>query len=318
MSTNSNAQGRAYEYAWLNTLYGALSKIIDTKIVNNSSLGTNKRMWQKMSSEQQEMFKISAESAVDTVLELEPLMSEANDGEVLILECQPDAKGQKGDVRDIVVRKSRSSWEIGLSVKHNHKAIKHSRLGAGIDFGENWYKHPCSKEYWSEVQPIFERLEKEKPKGTKWSELDGKFEAVYVPLLQAFINEIQRAYKVDKDIPRKMMEYLIGTDDYYKLVSADTQHLTLVHTFNIHGTLNKPSKVKVSAIRVPLIKLPTEFVALKFKTGSKTTVEMYLNNGWQLSFRIHNASKVVENSLKFDVNFIGMPVSVLTIECRWK
>lgn len=45
---------------------------------------------------------------------------------------------------------------------------------------------------------------------------------------------------------------------------------------------------------------------------------MYLNNGWQLSFRIHNASSKVEPSLKFDVQFIGMPVSILNFECKWK
>jgi hypothetical protein len=43
-----------------------------------------------------------------------------------------------------------------------------------------------------------------------------------------------------------------------------------------------------------------------------------MDNGWQLSFRIHNASTKVEPSLKFDVQFIGMPTSVLNIECKWK
>lgn len=115
-----------------------------------------------------------------------------------------------------------------------------------------------------------------------------------------------------------MVEYLVGTKDYYKIVSRDSKRLTIVETFNLHGTLNKPSKIKVSAITVPVVNLPTELVALKFKTGSKNTVEMYLNNGWQLSFRIHNASTKVEPSLKFDIQFIGMPVSVLSIECKWK
>lgn len=115
-----------------------------------------------------------------------------------------------------------------------------------------------------------------------------------------------------------MVEYLIGVEDYYKVVSMDNKRLTMIHTFNIHDTLNKPSKVKVSAITVPVIDLPTELVAIKFKSGSNNTVEMYLNNGWQLSFRIHNASSKVEPSLKFDVQFIGMPVSILNLECRWK
>ena len=85
----------------------------------------------------------------------------------------------------------------------------------------------------------------------------------------------------------------------------------------MHGTLNKPSKIKVSAITVLIVELPTELVALKFKTGSNNTVEMYLNNGWQLSFRIYNASTKVEPSLKFDVQCIGMPESILNIECKW-
>ena len=48
-------------------------------------------------------------------------------------------------------------------------------------------------------------------------------------------------------------------------------------------------------------------MALEFKPGSTNTVEMFLDNGWQLSFRIHSASTKVEPSLKFDVQFIGMP-----------
>ena len=59
-------------------------------------------------------------------------------------------------------------------------------------------------------------------------------------------------------------------------------------------------------------------MALEFKPGSTNTVEMFLDNGWQLSFRIHSASTEVEPSLKFDVQFIGMPTSVLNIECKWK
>lgn len=92
---------------------------------------------------------------------------------------------------------------------------------------------------------------------------------------------------------------------------------TMIHTFNMHDTLNKPAKNKVSAITVPIVKLPTRLVALEFKPGSDNTVEMYLDNGWQLSFRIHNASTKVEPSLKFDVQFVSMPMEVLNIECRW-
>ena len=118
-------------------------------------------------------------------------------------------------------------------------------------------------------------------------------------------------------MPQKLLEYLIGVEDYYKIVSRDNKHLTLIYTFNVHGNLNKPSKVKVSAITVPIVELPTELVALKMKKDSDNTAEMYLNNGWQLSFRIHSADSKVEPSLKFAIKFEGMPPTVLHMECKW-
>ncbi len=317
MSTNSNDQGRAYEYAWISSLYKTLSAIRKTRIVDNSSLEANKRAWNVMDDDMQALFEISANAAVDTILELEPLMSE-NDGNELLLEFQKDGAGIQGDVRDIVIKRNNIKWEIGLSIKHNHEAIKHSRLSHKLDFGEEWFGIPCTVNYWVDVNPIFDRLKEEKTKGKNWSDISDKEGSVYIPLLKAFMDEINRSYKADESIPRKIVEYLVGTSDYYKIVSHDNKRMTLIHTFNMHNTLNKPSKIKVSAINVPIVELPTELIAIKFKKGSNNTVEMYLNNGWQLSFRIHNASTKVEPSLKFDVQFIGIPVSILSIECKWK
>lgn len=191
------------------------------------------------------------------------------------------------------------------------------RLSHKLDFGNEWFGMPCSDEYWEAVEPVFDLLKQEKNYGTKWSEIADKSQKVYIPLLQAFIDEINRANEKDQTMPRKMIEYLIGIEDYYKVVSKDSKRLTMIHTFNMHDTLNKPAKNKVSAITVPIVKLPTRLVALEFKPGSDNTVEMYLDNGWQLSFRIHNASTKVEPSLKFDVQFVSMPMEVLNIECRW-
>lgn len=316
MSANSNNCGRAYEYAWIKALQETLSNIRTTRIKDNSSLHANKRAWNSIDEDMQNLLKLSATSAVNEILELEPLMTEDNNDE-LILEFQSDEVGTEGDVRDIIIKRNAIEWEIGLSIKHNHEAIKHSRLSQRLDFGQEWFNTPCSSQYWSAIRPIFERLKIEKENNKKWSELSDKEDTVYVPLLNAFINEVTHAYSNDSSIPTKMIEYLIGINDYYKIVSHDRKQITFVHTFNIHGTLNKPSRVKVSAFSVPVVSLPTELIALQFKTGSKNTIEMYLNNGWQLSFRIHNASTKVEPSLKFDVQFIGMPTSVLTIECRW-
>lgn len=316
VSTKSNDQGRAYEYAWIQSLYKALAEFRKTRIVENSSLAANEKAWTLIDVDMQETFKISADAAINTVLELEPRMLELGNDE-LTLEFQNDGQGVKGDVRDIVIKRNDIKWEVGLSIKHNHDAVKHSRLSHRLDFGNEWFDMPCSEEYWNAVAPIFDELKKEKENGTKWSEIEDKSQKVYIPLLQAFIDEINRANVKDNTMPRKMIEYLIGIEDYYKVVSRDGKRLTMVHTFNMHGSLNQPAENKISAITVPIVKLPTRLVALEFKPNSDNTVEMYLDNGWQLSFRIHNASTKVEPSLKFDVQFISMPMEVLNIECRW-
>ena len=317
MSTRSNDQGRAYEYIWIQTLYKALYKRRKTRIIESSSLLANRNAWSNLDEDLQNDLALSAQAAINTLLELEPMLLESSNDE-LTLEFQMDKKGIEGDVRDIVIRRECTAWEIGLSIKHRHEDAKHSRLSKGLDFGNNWYGLPCSQYYFEAIQPVFTRLETAKNENKNWSDIQDKEKTVYVPLLQAFIDEINRAYKKDRSLPEKLLEYLIGCEDYYKIISHDEKRITLIRTFNVHGCLNRPGQVKVSIITVPRVKLPTELVAVKFKKDSKTTVEMYLNNGWQISFRIHSARTKVEPSLKFAIKFEGMPATVKTFVCEWK
>ncbi len=316
MSTNSNDQGRAYEFAWITTLFKTLDPIRKTGIVRNSSYNANKRAWNTISQDKRDLFAVSANAAVNAILELEPRMEEDN-GDTLFLEFQKDENGETGDVRDIVIRRDDINWEIGLSIKHNHAAVKHSRLSHVLDFGKEWYGVACSKQYWNDIAPIFNMLNREKSRGANWSDLNDKNNDVYVPLLQAFLDEVDRAYKNNPDIAIRMFEYLVGVKDYHKIVSSDSKRVTLIHTFNLHGTLNQPSRIKISAFEVPIAEIPTEIITMRFKKGSKTTVEIYMDNGWAFSFRIHSASTRVQPSLKFDVQFISTPTSVLHIECKW-
>lgn len=317
MSTNSNDQGRAYEYAWMTALYKTLVKLRNTKKVENSSLTANERAWYKIANDKRITFTISAESAVGKVIEIEPIMAE-NDNDTLMLEFQKDEAGEAGDVRDIVIRRDEIDWEVGLSIKHNHDAVKHSRLSHVLDFGNEWYGIPCSQQYWSDIKPVFDMLKEEKDNGTRWSDIIDKEDCVYVPLLRAFMDEINRVYEKSPDLPRKIFEYLVGIKDYHKIVSRDDKKMTLIHTFNIHDTLCKPAKIKKSIFDgIPVAEAPIEITLLRFKRGSKTTIEMYMDNGWGFSFRIHSASTIVQPSLKFDVQFMSLPPSVWHSECVW-
>lgn len=317
MSKKSNNQGRAYEFSYLISLYEEISKVRSVKIEMNSSYYAAERAWNTLSESEKTMYKISSLTGVSTLFELEPLILDDGKDE-LELKIQSDDNGEKGDVRDVLIIRRGIEWEIGLSVKHNHFAVKHSRLSKKIDFGKKWYGIACSDQYWLDIKPIFDYLDEEKKKGTKWRDLLSKEDDVYVPLLNAFKEELERQNLLfNKDIPRLMVEYLLGEFDFYKVIGIDNKKITRIQSFNLRGTLNKQGKHHKRNIELPLSSLPTRIVSLDYKPGSKNTLELYLDGGWQFSFRIHNASTKVEPSLKFDIQIIGMPVTIISIDCKW-
>ena len=316
MSDKSNNQGRAFEYICLITLEKEISKYRNAKIISNSSFDAALVAWNAIDKPIQSNLIISAESVIKTIFDLEPMITE-KDSDTVELLIQPDIMGEVGDVRDIVAIRKNKEWEIGFSVKHNHFAVKHSRLAKTLDFGERWYDKKCSEQYWNDVKPIFNYLSEEKEKGIKWRDLPDKDLDVYVPLLNAFVDEIKRTYKEYSELPKRMVEYLLGAFDFYKIISIDNENLTQIQTFNMRGTLNKKSNKDEPKVKIPLVNLPTRLVNIEIKPGSANKVELYLDNGWQFSFRIHNASTVVEPSLKFDIQIEGMPTSIISINCFW-
>ncbi|MBO6111048.1 MAG: HaeIII family restriction endonuclease [Methanobrevibacter sp.] len=317
MSNKSNNQGRAFEYITLITLKKEISKIREASIEKNSSYEATKRAWENIDKELQVDLEKAAEAAVDSIFDLEPMILEDGNDKLELL-IQQDSQGEKGDVRDILIVRRNVKWEIGLSLKHNHFAVKHSRLSRTIDFGEKWFNIPCSQQYWDEVNPLFDYLEKEKKKETKWRDLPDKENDVYVPLLNSFKDEVERSNNSHPEVPQRMVEYLLGEYDFYKVVSVDAKKITQIFSFNLRGTLNQASKTTQPETILPIAKLPTRIIKMDFKPGKKNTIEMFMDEGWQFSFRIHNASSKVEPSLKFDVQIVGMPTTIISINCMWK
>lgn len=316
MSELSNNRGRAYEYVCLEELCRAILEIRPAQIRKNSSYFAAQRAWATLSSEEQSTYRKSAKAAIPSIFKLEPTIIE-DGSDMLELYIQPDDAGKKGDVRDIIIIRRNITWEIGLSIKHNHLAVKHSRLSANIDFGKEWFDISCSQTYRDAVTPIFDYLKKEKKKGTLFAELANKETDVYMPILNAFIEEIKYQYQKHPQIPTKMVEYLLSKYDFYKIISEDSQRLTLVQAYNTHGSLNKPTSKKEPEIQVPIAHLPSRIVDIDFKPGSNTTVELYLDGGWSFSFRIHNAERICNDSLKFDIQLIGVPAAIISINCIW-
>ena len=315
--SKSNQHGRALEFAYLIVFEKYLAPLRDISLVHNSSYVASKSAWDSTDSDMQQTFIKNATAGMKAILDAEPLITE-NNGDLLTLKIQPDQQGKEGDVRDILVIRSDIGWEIGLSVKNNHFAVKHSRLSAKLDFGDKWFGIKCSQAYWDEIKPIFAYLAEQKKNGLAWSELPSKENDVYIPLLKAFLSEIRRSYEAHgTDLPKNMVEYLIGKYDFYKAIGVNKSKLTRVQPYNLRGTLAKPSKAKQPKYVIPVSPLPTRIVAAEFRHGSNTTVEIYMDEGWQFGFRIHNASTKVEASLKFDVQIIGMPSNIICIDFDW-
>lgn len=317
MSKKSNDQGRAYEYACMQSLGQEISKIRPCNIVENPVLKTARKAWETLTEKEKQMYNLSSRAAVIQIFKLEPRITDGEKDPIEIV-LQSDSNGESGDVRDILIIRQAITWEIGLSLKHNYFAVKHSRLSSVLDFAKSWFGYSCSQEYWASIKPVFDYLSKEKSENKKFSDLPNKEDDVYVPILKAFLKELKYQYREHPDVPIKMVEYLLGKYDFYKIISIDREEMTKIESFNLHGTLNLPFNKRKAEIRVPLVTLPKRIVHMEFAPNSKTTVYIYMDGGWQFSFRIHNAATKVETSLKFDIQILGMPTAILTINCLWK
>lgn len=311
MSVKSNDNGRAFEYVFINVLKSEIEKKRPVSIREDKHYIASQNAWNDISKNIQQKLTDASNAVISKLFELEPNMIKGK-GEIE-LNIQPDTQGRLGDVRDIVVKNSSIKWEIGFSMKHNHFAVKHSRLSHKLDFGKEWYDIPCSETYWNSVRPIFEELIELKRERKEWNTLSDKISSVYKPLLNAFMAEVRLAVLGNPNVPQKMVEYLLGIYDFWKMISIDAEKETELVAFNMHNKLGKNSTVVI-----PKTELPTSIIGIDYDPNhSDNTVIMSFDKGWSFSFRIHNASTICEPSLKFDIQIIGMPTSLLTIVCNW-
>ncbi|WRE03912.1 HaeIII family restriction endonuclease [Helicobacter pylori] len=310
MSDKSNNQGRAYEYAWCLALEQKLS--VFKKVIVDKQNGFNAcyRAYESLEKSLQERYLESTKQGVLLLLDCEPLLSEVigSSQNEITLSLQKDKLGEIGDIRDILIYFDR--FCIGLSIKHNHDAVKHSRLSKDLDFGEKWLGVGVSQNYKDTIKPLFERLENAKKEGMLWRDFPNKEQEIYAPLLQAFKKEVLRIDENKKNkVPQKMVEYLLGKYDFYKAILLEREQKTKLEAYHFHNTLNLSVKNKPKRI-IPLSKLPTRMIYFDFKPKSFNTLELVLDEGWSFSLRIHNASSRVEPSLKFDIKLLSKPESV--------
>jgi len=291
LSLSQNEMGRAFEYG----IAVSISEYLKAPIQDGLQVREARRCFELCAENEQRKIGQAATEATAFLVAHDNRLSEKE----CFVSIQSDQQGMYGDVRDIIVHNTAIGEEIGISAKHHHWAVKHSRLSESIDFGCRWFGIPCSDDYFQIVTPIFRELRSRQEKHEKWRDIPDKKQRYYMPVLQAFSDELQRLFQVNPaDVSRGLIHYLLGRYDYYKVIKENGY--VSITSFNINGTLKWGRRVQ----------LPTRIIEIAQKPRSETTVFITLDRGWQLSFRIHNASSMVEPSLKFDISIIGLPSTI--------
>ena len=298
MSLSQNVMGRAFEYG----IIIALSKHLLASIIKNAQFTKAEQCFNDCPEKEQQNIFIASTKAVAFLIEHDNLLSKSD----FTLLIQSDQKGKFGDVRDVIIHNNAMNADIGISAKNRHWAVKHSRLSEHIDFGKDWFGISCSKNYFTQISPLFEELHARKKKGEEWKDITDKKQLYYIPVLKAFRSEMAALSQTHPgEVAKGLIKYLLGKYDFYKVIKENGE--VSVFSFNMNGSLKWGNKLP----------LPSKIVDISPKPESDTTLVIIFDHGWQISFRIHNASTLVEPSLKFDINIIGLPGVISKNEIKY-
>lgn len=96
------------------------------------------------------------------------------------------------------------------------------------------------------------------------------------------MDELNRSNALDSSVPQKNGWVFTGEFDFYKVISIASKCITRIQSYNMHGQLNRASKILNRQIPILVACLPTRIVNFEFKPNSTNTLELYMDGGWQL------------------------------------
>ncbi len=320
---NQTLHGSAFEYAICSMIKRSINGWLanngmresDIRIIRDDRYSAVESSFNEIEDDYKEKMIKAAEAGLKHIAPLEPHLWHGTEENPIEVQVNINAGGS-GDVRDILMFNIRNSdgspWEIGLSCKWNHKALKSPRIAKDIDFGREWLNHPCSQAYWEEIHPIMNELEA--VEGSRWSDFPNKSIRVYRPLLNAFQKELLRLSNTYNDVPRNLVEYMVGRFDFYKIIGLKDRRRTDIQAFNLHSTLNRKDSLSRprNTIESQNGGMPTRIISIDQYRRTNTTINIILDEGWQFRLRLHSADTFVKTSVKFDINFEGSPFAFFT------
>lgn len=242
--------------------------------------------------------------------ELEPRLnpSAVSSPEELSIRLMPDnsGNGESGDVRDVVIL-SGSGWEIGISAKHNHTAVKHPRISeSGIAY--SWLGTESTSKWTESMRPVFDWLREHA--GEPWQRhKTSKRAKVYEPTLRAVSQELHllqadQHIGAGETVATALWNFLIGKRDFYKVIYESKRSRVLIQGFNLNGSLNQKQSGRRLG-QVPQIRKPRLITTQRIKNNS---LILTMDKVWVLSLRVHSAdSKIKASGVKFDVVLKSCP-----------
>ena len=322
MSSNVT-NGKAFEYACLRAIYDKVNG--NVKILTSKQLTTAEESFSSIESNEKGFLVQAASTGAKILSNLEPKLVYGDGILELSIAADAIAVGSDGDVRDVFcVRRydGKDGWTIGISCKHNHEALRHPRITEGKDFGKDWLNIPCSKAFIEEITPITDSLVSFGKNNAQWNTIPNKLDDYYVPILSAYIREIERLCSAHPETPELLLRYFFGANDFYKVIMHSKSRTTTLIAFNMNGTLNKPADKHKAMTKIPVMTMPSRLFNAEFKQTnkgpSKTTIILTFDNGWAVSMRLHNKDKIAKpTSLAWDVKLEGIPPSAYTNTHSW-
>ena len=287
MSPSQVESGHAFEYGIAHAfhrLYGS------STIRTDALMQRGEQSFNSCADEEQDKIFRASDEVAAFLIAHDNNLRPRNDYRIWL---QSDMEGVVGDVRDVII--DYHGAEIGISAKNRNNAVKNPRLSEKIDFGRKWFGIPCAPEYFHQIVPIFRELHTLRRQGAYWRDLTNKSQRFYIPILNAFRDEVVRLCHSNPIAPTRMVEYLMGRYDFYMVVKQDGD--VSIQSFNLHGTLGWGGHLR----------LPTRLIEAREKDDSDNTMIFTFDGGWALSLRVHNAESLVTPSLKFDVRIVGLP-----------
>jgi hypothetical protein len=280
--------GRAFKYGIAESLSGLLSAELNPNVYSERS----RYCFERVPPTEQSRIRSASIEIVAFLAANDTRLSDKG----CSIRLQSDQLAGDGDGRDIIVSNSSLKEDVGISAKHHHAAIKHSRLSESIDFGLEWLGIPCSPTYFRTVVPLFQNLRERASRKERWENISDKRAEYYIPILRAFKTEVLSLFdEHPSTVPNSLLKYLLGKFDFYQVIKENGN--VSITSYNIYGTLRWGT-------RLPM---PTRIIEVRPKPRSETTLVVTFDRGWQATFRIHNANALVEPSLKFDINIIETP-----------